>query len=142
MGHQMSNPKAGTIQFGRAFHADLHYHVLSHLDLGRDAANLLVKRTVVPVWTEALRAAYLKEHPASLTLQFTPLYCADLDALKQKLDDETTEVKALMWQAVESEAISVSRGAEILGLSLGDIRELAKTWVDVWDGKSKKSRSS
>lgn len=48
----------------------------------------------------------------------------------------------LVRRAVESEAISVSRGAEVLGLSLKEMRELAKTWVDVWDGKSKKSRSS
>jgi hypothetical protein len=35
----------------------------------------------------------------------------------------------LVRQAVESSAITLSRGAEILGLSLHDMRELSASWV-------------
>lgn len=42
------------------------------------------------------------------------------------LDDR---LRRLVRQAVESEAISLGRGAEILGLSLMDMRQLAAEWA-------------
>ena len=43
----------------------------------------------------------------------------------------------LVREAVEKEKISVARAAEILGLSLRQMRDLSKDWVDAWSGKTR-----
>jgi Zn-dependent peptidase ImmA (M78 family)/DNA-binding XRE family transcriptional regulator len=45
------------------------------------------------------------------------------------LDFVEDRLSCLVRKAIEGEEISLSRGAEILGLSLGDMRQLAGSWV-------------
>jgi hypothetical protein len=63
-------------------HVALHYRVLSHLDLGRDAASTYLARPEepTPAWVPALLAAYVAA-PGRLALQFAPLPLPDLPAL-------------------------------------------------------------
>jgi len=48
----------------------------------------------------------------------------------------------LVRKAIEEGIISLSRGAEILGLPLEQMRELSSLWVDVWRKAPTESRSS
>ena len=84
------------IQFGRSSHVALHYYVLSHIDLGRDAANLFVPRSNTPDWAEALSSAYQTELPHSLILQFLPLKCQDHHMLLERLRAEQKKSATMM----------------------------------------------
>ena len=44
----------------------------------------------------------------------------------------------LVREAFEKEQISLARAAEMLGLSLRQMRDLSKSWVDVWSGGNSK----
>lgn len=69
-----------SIRVARPFHAELHYDVLSHLDLGRDAASIYRERPDLvppPDWIEPLRAAYLGT-PHRLWVQWLPLVSRDI----------------------------------------------------------------
>jgi len=68
----------------RRLHVELHYHVLSLLDLGRDAASLFDCRRKPRSWSTALRDAYLAA-PGRLLLQGLPLFTADLAGLLDAL---------------------------------------------------------
>ena len=46
------------------------------------------------------------------------------------VDFEESRLSRLVRRAVEQEAISLGRGAEILGLSLSEMRDLAASWVE------------
>ncbi len=64
------------IHFEAALHVELHYHLLSHLDLGRDAASIYRPRHPTPAWTSSARAGY-----DGLPAQVRALRASDLDAL-------------------------------------------------------------
>lgn len=70
----------------RPFHAGLHYHILSYLDLGRDAANLYTPRsTPAPFWVAPLLSTYL-DAPQRLLTQILPLRVDDLNTLTKLLE--------------------------------------------------------
>lgn len=68
----------------RPLHAALLFHVLSHLDLGRDAASLYDPRRPKPPWLEPLRAAY-RADPQRLRVHFLAHWTADLATLDAAL---------------------------------------------------------
>ncbi len=59
-------------------HVERHYRILSHLDLGADAANIYRRRARTPEWTGELLEAY-RAAPGRLTLQVLPLWADDLE---------------------------------------------------------------
>ena len=65
-------------------HVELHYRVLSHLDLGKDAANLYDGRHPRRPWVEGLLANY-RAAPGRLLLHIIPLLCTDLEGEFQLL---------------------------------------------------------
>jgi hypothetical protein len=74
-----------TIEVTRPLVPELCYHVLSHLDLGRDAASMFRRRDEPrSAWVEPLRHAYLAA-PGRLSIHVAPLGCRDLDALRDAL---------------------------------------------------------
>jgi hypothetical protein len=68
-----------------SLHAGLTYFVLSHLDLGRDAASLYTPRPETPAWVPDLLGAY-HAAPHRLAVHFAPLHTTDLIALFAWLD--------------------------------------------------------
>ena len=74
-----------SIEILRPLHAQLHYHVLAHLDLGRDAANLHDPRLPWRWWARPLLGVY-RAAPGRLLLQGLPLWCDSLDGLLQMLE--------------------------------------------------------
>jgi hypothetical protein len=76
-------------RIGRHLPSALAYHVLAHLDLGRDAANLFDARLPERPWKPALRAAY-EEAPGRLAVQWVGLMVRDLDGLQQRLEGGRT----------------------------------------------------
>jgi hypothetical protein len=94
----------GGLRVEAPLHAGLHYHVLSHLDLGRDSASIYQPRPVVPSWVAALSAAY-RHSPERLGLQFVPLWTADLEALDGGLG--TGPMAAAMRVALDAERPAV-----------------------------------
>ncbi len=67
------------IHVDRPLGAVLWYHVLSHLDLGRDAANLFVPKRPQRSWIPQALALV----QADPLLQFTPLFLSDIGYLQQ-----------------------------------------------------------
>lgn len=65
--------------------AELHYHVLAHLDLGRDAASIHDPAIHSKAWTGSLLAAY-RAAPGRLALQFSPLFARSVDELIRGLE--------------------------------------------------------
>ena len=63
----------------------LAYHVLSHLDLGSDAANLFIAREPEPAWVAPLRAAW-SAAPGRLVLHGQPLAYDDVDVWLDALE--------------------------------------------------------
>lgn len=57
-----------------------------------------------------------------------PLRAGEPDELLP-IDFEDDRLSLLVRRAVEKEVITLSRGAEILGKSLGEMRDLASSWV-------------
>lgn len=101
------------IEFGRAMHIGLYYHVLRALDLGRDAASLFCDDVVLPGWSSALSRAYLAESSVSrLRFQVLPLQCRDLDQLFHELDACDGQCATLLLGALREELGDVSRGWE------------------------------
>ncbi|TNE46084.1 MAG: hypothetical protein EP343_25290 [Deltaproteobacteria bacterium] len=92
-----------TLTVGRAFHIQLHYHVLSHLDLGRDAANLFQSRASFPSWVSFLQRAYLMNRKGSGLLQHDPLCVRDLEGLYRRLEARDERAATLMLQAMVAE---------------------------------------
>ncbi len=64
--------------FRRAFHAELHFHVLAAMDLPRDAASLFSGRG--EPWAAELTRAYQRA-PGRLVVQGLPLISEDLEGL-------------------------------------------------------------
>lgn len=82
----------------RPLRAWVHYHVLSHLDLGADAANLYIPGQRAR-WAEPLLAAY-RRAPDRLRLQHTPI-------TRQSTEDPQLlaafeQARAAVWSAVEA----------------------------------------
>ncbi len=73
-----------TIEFHATLHSALHYHVLSHLDLGADAASIYDPNTDSRDWVEGLLWAY-GNAPGRLALQFLGIQINSLDSLREKL---------------------------------------------------------
>ena len=63
-----------------SYHAALHYFVLSHLNLERDAASLYKPRDIRPDWVTPLLNAY-RAAPGRLGVHFAPLRVSDIIAL-------------------------------------------------------------
>ncbi|MFP4596841.1 MAG: hypothetical protein ACOC9W_00410 [Persicimonas sp.] len=93
-------------------HAELHYFVLSHLDLGADAANLHRADRDDKPWRGELEALY-RAAPGRIYLQVIPLYVDDLDTELQWLrsgrlpalrDDDSLRAARLMADVLELEA--------------------------------------
>jgi hypothetical protein len=72
----MTDAAEGAIRFERWPTAALAYHVLAHLDLGRDAASLFDDTLPPRPWVAGLRAAYLAA-PGRLAVHAAPLSCGD-----------------------------------------------------------------
>ena len=88
----------------------LAYHVLAHLELGRDAASAYDDTLPTRAWTEELRAAYLAA-PGRLAIHAAPLWYGE--SLVQRLRDDgpaslgDAAGRALTWAfaaAIEAEA--------------------------------------
>jgi len=77
--------KAALVRLERWPIAALAYHVLAHLDLGRDAANLYDDTLPPCPWTAELHAAYVAA-PGRLAIHAAPLWYGD--ALVQRLRDD------------------------------------------------------
>ncbi len=68
------------ISVHRLPHVELHYQILSRLDLGRDGANLFHKgQSRSPRWSKKLLRAY-REAPGALILQILPLLFPDMES--------------------------------------------------------------
>ena len=70
---------SGDVGFGRAFHVALIYEVLSHLDLGADAASLFRPSSVRQQWAPALSEAVRAAGAGALPLQVVALHTSDLE---------------------------------------------------------------
>lgn len=74
-----------TISARRSPHVELYFHVLSHLDLDRDAASLYVRRKGrAPAWVAPLLDAY-RAAPGRLYAHVLPLHCDDVEAMGRLL---------------------------------------------------------
>ena len=92
-----------TVEVVRALHVELVYHVLSHLDLGRDAASLHDPARPARPWVEPLRAAY-EAAPARLAVQVLPLRASDLEHLRRVLASAAPgSLAACLLDAVEEQ---------------------------------------
>ncbi len=80
----MSTKGAADVTFEGRLHAALHAHVLSHLDLGADAASLFDSSLPAKPWVPALLEAY-RRAPGRLAIQFLPLHTADLAEVTELL---------------------------------------------------------
>jgi hypothetical protein len=69
-----------TLMITSPFHVELHYYVLSCLDLGRDAANLYEPSRRKEPWIDELLSAY-QSASGRLTCQILSLYVEDLPSL-------------------------------------------------------------
>jgi hypothetical protein len=92
------------ISFERVFHVELHYYILSCLDLGRDAASIFSNPKSPPAWSKTLLESYTLARPKALELQFTPLLTADLNALLTTLRLEQSPLFAQFADILELEA--------------------------------------
>ncbi len=95
------------MSFEAAFHVELHYHVLSHLDLGRDAASIYRARDREPAWLAAARAGY-----EGLATQVRPLRVPDLNALCAASPDAWTEAlraasHEVAWPPPERDLVAI-----------------------------------
>jgi hypothetical protein len=72
------------ISLSSPLHVELFYHVLSHLDLGRDAASLYNPDLPPRTWSAPLLEAYCNA-PERLQAQVLPLLTPDLVTLQQRL---------------------------------------------------------
>lgn len=72
------------ITLSRPLHAQLLYHVLSHLDLGEDAASLLRPGLPARPWVRGLLEAYLAA-PNRLAVQVLALFTDDLEQMNRWL---------------------------------------------------------
>ena len=72
------------IRIARPLHAELVYHVLAHLDLGRDAASLYDPGRPARAWAPGLLEAY-RRAPGRLALHALPLLVPDLRTLTEQL---------------------------------------------------------
>jgi hypothetical protein len=91
-------------------HAELHYFVLSHLDLGADAANLHRADRDDKPWQDKLEALY-RAAPGRIYLQVIPLYVDDLEAEMEWLrsgralrDDDSLRAARFLADVLEREA--------------------------------------
>ena len=73
-----------SIEFHGLLHAALHYHVLSHLDLGPDSASLYDESREERSWVASLLRAH-QNAPGRLALQFLPLQTGGLEELRHRL---------------------------------------------------------
>jgi len=72
------------IDFKATLHSALHFHVLSHLDLGQDAASLFNASLEPRDWVDGLLSAY-RNAPGRLALQFLGIQTSSLDGLREQL---------------------------------------------------------
>ena len=94
------------------------------------------------IWSR-LQIEYKKRHGRTLLRDDEPQALAQ-DAFQASFPEHTSagepdnlspvdflqdRLSRLVRQAVEQEKISLSRGAEVLGLSLGEMRELTASWI-------------
>lgn len=80
--------RTSPISISRRFHAELHYFVLSHLDLGPDAASIFEPSRAPPAWTEDLCDAYRRAN-GRLAVQMLPLHTADLTMMLEYLTERS-----------------------------------------------------
>jgi hypothetical protein len=73
------------IEFTSTVHSALAYHVLSYLDLGRDAASLFDPTKGETDWQSELRSSYLNAE-GRLWLHFLPIQASDLEDLYARLE--------------------------------------------------------
>jgi len=113
----------------RPLGAWLWYHVLSHVNLGRDAANLWVPHRAPPWWVEDVE---LPLHPMA---QFEPLFCSDFEHLEQQCGTlamgfslEAVAVAA-EWTADEPAARHARFETEV-------VPELRQARVALWGGQA------
>lgn len=76
--------KSADISLRSPLHVELFYHVLSHLDLGQDAASLFNPDLPSRTWSTPLLEAY-GNAPGRLQAQILPLLTPDLVTLQQQL---------------------------------------------------------
>lgn len=105
------------IIYNRPLHAEIHYHVLSHLDLGCDAASIYRIRHQHKPWQQALTESYLRA-PGRLLVQVLPLFSSDFASYHNSLRGRTfsllndtpgTELREQLASAVEQERETVER---------------------------------
>ncbi|OGR14156.1 MAG: hypothetical protein A2341_26615 [Deltaproteobacteria bacterium RIFOXYB12_FULL_58_9] len=101
----------------------LVFHKQYHLRYGRRLDN---HREPYPMTEDAFKSGF----PAAMRSE-EPDYLSRSDFVADRRF-------RLVRKAIEEEKISLARGAEILGLPLRKMRELTKTWIDVWPKKKSK----
>jgi hypothetical protein len=140
-----------TIEFHALLHAALHFHVLSHLDLGRDSASLYNDNQEERSWVSSLLRAH-QNASGRLALQFLPLQTGGLEELRHRLRhggiqglgdpqgrtlraaflaaiDLEKQLFAMAWgweQSLQSQRLA--RASRALGEPLTKLREA------LWDG--------
>jgi hypothetical protein len=128
----------GLINTIRPLHAQLLYDLLSHLDLGRDAASIYVSRRPRRTWSEALKAAYLAA-PGRLTVQVLPLLTRDLEAMRRALrehrisslqDAAGRHLAELLLTALEAEEPQVQLRWEQSAGAAEARTELLMAWLE------------
>jgi hypothetical protein len=95
------------IEFSRRLSTSLAYHVLSHLDLGGDAANLFRGRSSTKAWVRALETAYVSAGTERLELQFAGLVHEDVDALLARAAESKSPLWRIFLRALEAERVEL-----------------------------------
>jgi hypothetical protein len=122
------------LRFLRRFHVELHFHVLSALDLPRDAASIYSGRRAP--WAKALLEAY-RAAPGQLLVQGLPLLVDDLPALlallrearPRDLQDPAGQALATrLGEALEAEA----PGCRAAWEQDAEPAEQRVRWIEAW----------
>lgn len=109
------------VTWRRPLHAELLYHVLSHLDLGRDAASIYRPRPLRRrrPWVAGLLDAYLP-CPGQLTVQVLPLLTPDLEAMLDELRRPTL--------AALKDGAGISLSARLLEAAAEELPGVERRW--------------
>ncbi len=129
----------GTLRVSRPFHAWLHYHVLSHVDLGPSAVSLFDPRRRWRPWVEPLRRALL-ESPGRGRAQVLPLMTRDYGSLYHAAGDDPLGVSLRdAWTFEHGRATAEWQSDERYGERLqrfwgGTADRLARCRATLWGG--------
>ncbi|HEY3445235.1 MAG TPA: hypothetical protein VGK67_02680 [Myxococcales bacterium] len=142
---------ANSLRFQPLFHVDLHFHVLSALDLPGDAASVFSGRK--RPWSEELKAAYLAA-PGRLMVHGVPLLADDFagllawlrgDRLADFCDEAGRKLAARLADLVEGEAPARQAAWDAEGEARARRQEALTPWLaeleavfaELWGGEQR-----